>query len=410
VSETAEVVVIGAGIAGVTAAYELQSRGIDDVVVVERDGMGSGTTKFGAGSIGLWAKGYVPSWGDEVLDIERYTLDFYRGLAEDGAEFGYTSNGALWFASSTEVLEKKVLPILRNGADENARALDPAEVEEASRGFIKAAEVVGGVFYPSCAQVTAPRAACAVGERFHQRGGRLELRRPVEQLLVRDGKVTGVRTARGDIEAGTVVLAAGAWNNQLLAEHELSIPHAPLVLSRLVTEPLEEVPTTLPFCFGPEYSGLWLRPYEGRLLWGCAYSDPVRYFFLDRPVPERFDEIPVDAYETLRAVGAKVSAAAPMLGRTDISAMFQQGVPCYTADAHAIVGRIPEIEGLYVSGGDNEAGVSHAPGHGRLLAEAIEAGTDVAARTLRPERFAGEALTAADVVERMAANEDAYFA
>ena len=81
--QRAEVVVIGGGILGCAAALHLLERGVEDVLVLERDGLAQATSHAGGGFVGRWGGGYVPAWGTQELALEAYGLDFYRSLAED---------------------------------------------------------------------------------------------------------------------------------------------------------------------------------------------------------------------------------------------------------------------------------------------------------------------------------------
>ena len=147
----------------------------------------------------------------------------------------------------------------------------------------------------------------------------------------------------------------------------------PLVQSRIVTEPLG-VPPTMPTLMLQEFSFIWLREENGGLLWGSTYEEAPRLAFLDEAPPERFDNLPLDGVLKVQRDGLEASRAIPVLARYR-SMTVAQGAPCYTADLRGIVGPVPEIEGLYVLGGCNEAGITHGPGWGKLLAELIVDGS-----------------------------------
>lgn len=223
--------------------------------------------------------------------------------------------------------------------------------------------------------------------------------------MVHNGRVTAVETPRGTVETATVVLAAGAWTNTLLRRLDRRVPQAPLPATRIVTEPLG-VPPTMPTLMLQEFAFIWLREERGGLLWGCSYEATPRYDLVDRELPDRFDQLALDGmFEAMRA-GVAASVAIPVLARYR-SVTVAQGAPCYTPDMRAILGPVPDIEGLYVIGGDNEAGITHGPGYGKLLAELIITGmtslTDLAA--FRPDRFGDSCSTDADVVKAMRSME-----
>lgn len=399
-AERADAVVVGGGILGASAAAHLLEAGVADVLLLERDRVGQATSSAGAGFVGLWAHGYLPAWKDEELEVERYGLDFYRGLADEGYEFGYKQNGNLWAATNDDAWRSFLEPIASHEGVPERKVLGPEEVEEVT-GIIPARAVVGGVLFPNGCQVSAPEASEAVAARFAGRGGRVDVRRPVERIVVENGRVVALETQRGRVDTEIVVLAAGAWTNALLGQLGAWAPMVPLVQSRIVTEPLG-VPPTMPTLMLQEFSFIWLREENGGLLWGSSYEEAPRLAFLDESPPDRFDNLPLDGVFKVQRDGLEASTAIPVLARYR-SMTVAQGAPCYTADLRGIVGPVPEIEGLYVLGGCNEAGITHGPGWGKLLAELIVDGsaslTD--ADVFRLDRFGEQRRTGAEVVAGM---------
>jgi glycine/D-amino acid oxidase-like deaminating enzyme len=168
------------------------------------------------------------------------------------------------------------------------------------------------------------------------------------------------------------VVAAGAWANALLRPLGAFLPAAPLVAMRVVTEPLE-VPDTMPTLMMGEVP-LYAREERGGLLWSAAFEGAPRRMFLDADPPERFDPLPLDGYMSMSVNVRAAFAVIPRLAAAR-SATVSYGAPTFTPDGRALLGPVPEVEGLYAVAGCNEAGVTHAPGFGRLIAELLCAGT-----------------------------------
>jgi glycine/D-amino acid oxidase-like deaminating enzyme len=175
----------------------------------------------------------------------------------------------------------------------------------------------------------------------------------------------------------------------------------PLVASRLVTEPLG-VPGTMPPMLFPEAAHLWVREEAGGLLFGGSYETRPRYDVAEEP-PERYDQLPLDGVYEAQRLAAQVSRAIPLFTRYR-SLTVAHGAPCYTPDLRGVVGAVPGVEGLWAVGGCNEAGITHGPGYGRLVADLVSGRKPLCdPAPFRPERF-GEAMgTAADVIAAMAA-------
>jgi sarcosine oxidase subunit beta len=368
--QQAEVVVVGGGILGCATALHLLERGFGDVLVLERDGLAQATSHAGGGFVGRWGGGYVPAWGPQELALEAYGIDFYRGLAEDrGLDFGYKRNGSLWAATTPEAWDRHLEVIATHAGVENKQTLTPEQVEDVTGGIVPAAGVVGGVLHPDGCQVQAPRATAAIAHLVEQAGGRIHTRTPVRSLVVEGGRIRGVATGEGTLSAAVVVLAAGAWTNMLLRRIGAWMPMVPLIATRIVTEPLG-VPPTMPTLMLPEFSGLWIREEEGGLLWGAGYDVDPRRLFIDQDPPERFDHLPLDGFIETERLGAEASAVIPLLTRYR-SPRVAQGAPTYTPDLRGIVCGVREADGLWVVGGDNEAGITHGPGYARLLADLV---------------------------------------
>jgi sarcosine oxidase subunit beta len=247
-----------------------------------------------------------------------------------------------------------------------------------------------------------------LAERLVALGGAVQTRCPVRGVNVKGGRVTGVETARGTIESDTVVLAAGAWSNELLRPLGVYLPAVPQVTSRIITEPLG-VPETMPTLFlmglTPEPGGtfLWVRGQRGALLWGGTYSRHPRNAFVGAPVPPRFDEVPIDGVLECRRLAGLAASFMPLLDSGQ-SLALKHGAPCYTPDRRGLVGPVPEIDGLHTMAGDNEAGLTNGPGFAKVLADHIVTGSSELASLdpWRIDRFGDRFRADAEVAEALA--------
>jgi sarcosine oxidase, subunit beta len=400
-----DVIVIGGGVFGTSAALHLLTGGAGDVALLERDAVGQGTSAAGAGFIDPWAAGSNPHLGPEELAVEAYGLDLYARLGEEHRDLSYFGNGCLWVAID-EAQWDRLTPML-DYPSVQTDVLQPNEVA-ALTDLVCQDSVVRGIYHRDSGHVSAPGAARCLAGEFVRAGGRVLERQPVVRLIVEAGRVRGVETSQGRLLSDRVVMAAGAWCNELLSDHGVFLPIVPLVVSRILTEPLG-VPASTPAFFVPgvadgedEVGYLYARGESGRLLWGAHYSCSPRTMFVDRPVAERFDQLPLDGVEELRRAAARAAPVVPLLGSYR-STTVAHGVPCYTADNRSLVGPVPELEGLFVLAGCNEMGVTHAPGFGKIIADMIVHGESALAPAdaWRPDRFDGQLSSARDVLRRV---------
>ncbi|GAA5100040.1 NAD(P)/FAD-dependent oxidoreductase [Nocardia iowensis] len=398
-SDHADVVVIGGGILGCTLALHLIESGAGSVRLLERDGLFQGTSAAGAGFLASW----TPFAAEQA--VAGYSLDYYARLQAEGHDIDLRSNGILSLDARASSLQE----ISDSGAEygEQATVVDAAEVEALTHGLVAGSGIAGGLFEPGGAQVFAPKVGAALAERLHRHPGVVDSRRPVTALRTRGGRIVGVETATGTIDCAAVVVAAGAWSNELLAPLGIFLPTAPQITSRIITENLD-LPSTLPALFLsgliPEDTDggtlLWVRWHAGGLLWGGTYDTYPRNILLDAPMPERLDEIPYDGVRELLRVAARADTVMPVLARQS-SITVKHGAPCYTPDWRALVGPVAAVEGLYALTGDNEAGLTHGPGYAKVLTDLLLHGTSdlTSAADWSPNRFNDRYTTQTAVIE-----------
>ncbi len=384
-SSTPTTVIVGAGLFGLSTAIHLARAG-RRVTVLESGAAADATTAAGAGFVGLWAAGYAWYWNESELALEQAGIDFYRGLDAAGYDIALRDTGNVWLALTEQAVLDHLLPFAEHPLrPEDARLLTAVETAELVPGLDPEA-IVGAFIHPDGIQISAPDAGLALADLARAEGVEIVEHTPVVELLIEDGRAVGVLTAAGDRVLGDeVVLAAGSWTNELLSTTGRELPFARVIASRLTTAPfgLGELPTLMI----PELGGLWIREHLG----GLTYGNGVGYEALavrDSPADRRPDR--PDLIEAMREhltpiLTELIPAAAPVLD----AAEAVQGVVSYTADRRFIAGPVPELAGLYVVAGDNESGVTHGPGLGRMLAELIVTGESpfVDASRYAPDRF-----------------------
>lgn len=398
--ETCDVLVVGGGVLGTSIALELGRAGAGDVLLVERDAIAEGTSNAGAGIVALWG-GLSPFLGPHEIALERYGLQSYAELTSLGYDFGFKRNGTL-FPAATEATYQAFAEIGDAPLIE-WELLDGVQVAELT-GITVADEVPGGAFNREGGQVRAGDATLALADLVLREGNRIHTHRPVLGLRTSGSRVVGVDTQWGPIEASAVVLAAGAWTNQLLAGIGAWLPMVPLTASRLTTGPLG-VKADMPAMLWADFAGMWMREEAGGLVWGATYSAPPHFSFIDGEIPHRFDQLPLDGLVQVQGFAKAASRAMPILAR-ETSMRLAHGVPCFTPDRVGLVGPMLQHEGLWVAAGCNEGGVTHGPGYGRVIADLLVSGqtkvTD--ASRLRPNRLDDKYPTLADVTAELVAD------
>ena len=366
-----DVLIVGAGVLGTSLACHLLDRDVGRVMVLDAATPAAATSGAGAGFVGLWAAGYAHFLTAAELELERYGIGYYRELPNADC----LANGNLFLATTQDGWDRWVATVARHPfAPPDTRQLTPTEVAAITGGVVAAGSVLGGVLHPGGIQVSAGRATRALAARVIDAGGLLAERTRVTGLLSSGSRLTGVSTDAGPIRAQTVVLACGAWTNGLLGDAGWRLPLLRMVATRVVSPP-SAVPGTMPTIMVPDRYGLWLRAHRSGLTWGNG-DGYAPSFELGGPVFDSAGEPRPRHTALLDRLLARLGPDLRRLipGHDTSVGWWLQGVPVMTPDRTFLAGPVPGADRLYVIAGDNEVGVTHGPGLGRLMAEVIHAG------------------------------------
>ena len=374
---SAEVVVIGAGVIGASVAYHLAKAGCESVLVLERNrAPGEGSTSRATG-------GFRAQFGSGMnvrlsLLAREKLLRFEEEL---GVDPGYRPCGYLFLAGDEAQLDalREAQNVQRAAGLDEAREVGPSEIEEINPA-INADGIIGGVYGPSDGFIRPMEILGGYLEGAGRLGVRFEYGVECGGFeLDGQGRISTVRTSGGDVAAGSVVNAAGPWAAVVAREAGLDLPVEPLRRQAAMTHPSDLLPEDMPMTVFVE-DGFHLRVRDGR----------VMLLLPDVPdVADPFDQSVEDAW--LEEVADVARSRVPCLAQTSIDReRCWAGLYEMSPDGHALLGRTPGIDNLYLANGSSGHGVMHAPALGQLLAEIMLDGTahTLDAHTLRPSRFA----------------------
>jgi glycine cleavage system aminomethyltransferase T/glycine/D-amino acid oxidase-like deaminating enzyme len=365
VRASARAVVIGGGVGGCSIAYWLTRLGWDDVVLVERAELTSGSTFHSAGLVGQLRSSL------SLTKMMMSSVDLYRSLeAEVELETGWHEVGSLRLASSQERMEE----IARQAgwAKTFGLQLELVSAEEARALFppMSTEGVLGAAFLPTDGYIDPSQLTFALAEGARRRGAQIEQRTRVTGLRVRRRLIEAVETDRGVIETEVVVNAGGMFAAELGALAGVVVPIVPMAHEYLVTRPAGlplEMPTmrdpSLLVYFRPESGGLVMGGYERR----CApwSLDGIPADFNSKLLEEdwpRFEELLENAVVRV-----------PDLAEMGVVRLIN-GPEAFTPDGEFILGP-SEVRGLWLATGFCAHGLAGAGGMGRLVAEWIVEGT-----------------------------------
>ena len=363
--DQARAVVIGGGVGGCAVLYWLTRLGWDDVVLVERAELTSGSTFHSAGLVGQLRSSLA------LTKMMMESVDLYRSLeAEVGLETGWHEVGSLRLASSPERMEE----IARQAgwAKTFGLPLELVSAGEAQQLFppMTTDGVLGAAFLPTDGYVDPSQLTFALAEGARRHGAEIATGTRVTGVTVQRGRVTGVETDRGGIETEIVVDAGGMYAQEIGAFAGVNVPIVPMAHEYLITKPAGlplEMPTmrdpSLLVYFRPESGGLIMGGYERHCEpWGL---DGIPAGFNSRLLEEdwpRFEEMMENAIVRV-----------PSLAEMEVVKLIN-GPEAFTPDGEFILGP-SDVRGFWVAAGFCAHGLAGAGGMGKLVAEWIVEGT-----------------------------------
>jgi 4-methylaminobutanoate oxidase (formaldehyde-forming) len=279
--ERARVVIVGGGVGGASIAYHLTQLGQRDVVLLDRNELTSGSTFHSAGLVGQ-LRGSV-----SLTRMMMYSVELYRRLAaETDHDPGWTECGGLRLACTREreeELDRQVAWARTFGLP-----LERVSVEEAVDLFpLMATEGVRAASYlPTDGYLDPSQLTYALADGARRGGAQIFTYTRVTGIDVGDGRVRGVETEWGSIEAEVVVNAGGMYAAELGRLAGVRVPVVPFAHEYLVTQPFRSRGDRhLPTLRDPD-NLIYFREEGGGLVMG-GYERRSAPWFLDEHLVDR---------------------------------------------------------------------------------------------------------------------------
>ncbi|HJR98500.1 MAG TPA: FAD-dependent oxidoreductase [Actinomycetota bacterium] len=363
--QRARVVIVGGGIVGSSIAYHLTREGETDVAVIERGLLTNGTTWHAAGLVSQVRGSHA------LTALSRINAETYERLpAETGVETGLRRIGAVTVARTPARMQESLYAVsMARDISVDVQILEPTAVKDLWPGAV-VDDLVGAVLFPTDGTVNPGDAALAFMKGAADRGARYVPETEVTGFRFEGGRVSGLHTSRGPIEAETVVLAAGLWTSELARLAGASIALYPAEHVWVMTDEAQGAREDSPFLRDLD-AYLYIRHYRGRYLIGA---------FEPNGKPKPPDEIATDGFVEL---GPDWDHFAPVLAGArervpEIEAIgfahYLRAPESFTPDSNFHLGYVPEVPGLFVAAGFNSQGIIYGPGAGMAAAQWIVAG------------------------------------
>ena len=307
----ARAVIIGGGVIGCSIAYHLGKLGWKDVVLLERKQLTCGTTWHAAGLIAQLRA------TQNMTRLAKYSQELYFGLeAETGVATGFKRNGSITVALTDERMEE----LRRSAAMARAFGVEideitPSDIAGRYPG-LATADVVGGVWLPKDGQADPVNITQALAKGARNFGASILQGVKVTAIQQANGRVTGVETDHGPIEADYVVNAGGMWGREIGAMADVAVPLHACEHFYIVTEAMPDLEANLPVLRVPDECAYY-KEDAGKILLGAFEPNSKPWGMNGIPEDFEFDSLPedFDHFEPIQSAGGAGMVLADWMDR-----------------------------------------------------------------------------------------------
>ena len=400
---SAEIIVIGGGVVGCSTAYHLAKRGKQDVLLLERSKLTSGTTWHSAAQVRQLRS------SSSLTQLMKYSVELYRNLeVETGQATGWLDCGSLSIAANAD----RMTHIRRQASLAKAFGIEVEEVDSGEIGrlwpIVNTDDLVGGVFSPSDGRVNASDLCAALIKGAKAGGVRIFEDTPVTGFTTTNRRITGVKTAKGVIQCEKVVLTGGLWSRAIARLAGVSAPLYACEHFALITKPFDGIYSGMPV-LGAHDGYMYIRDEAKGLLVG-TFEPNAKPVGLDQlPTDFSFDLL-AENWEQFEPIMELAIQRIPALAQAEVR-MLLNGPESFTLDGAFLMGEAPELRDFYMCCGMNSMGVGSGGGAGKALADWVvdgDPGVDLSSVDVR--RFARVRDSLNAVRDRAAENLSTHYA
>lgn len=361
-----DVIIIGGGVLGGAVAFYLAKRGVENILLLERNRIAQGNSSLAAGLLtrGRFKPNHIPM-----------VLETYQAIREVEAVTHRSLNvhrtGCLYAAISPE--HQKSLRELTAISTEGGLKVEWLDTTSALHlvPWMRLPRDSSVVFMPEDGYVDGYTLASGYIKAAHTLGVHVRENMEVTEIIRRGEHIVGVKTPNEKIHANIVIDAAGVWAGALAYEIGIDLPMAPVRSHYWITESNPQFSPEQPFVILPD-ARAYARPEGNRLLFGFRERDSVSVHPFD--LPETMNGFTfkqdVNGWKTLMDGVPDMSLYFPLIEQIQIS-NYVRGLSNYTPDGNFVLGEYPGVSGFIAATGCAGAGIAMSGGIARLIADLI---------------------------------------
>jgi sarcosine oxidase, subunit beta len=386
-ADNADVIVVGAGIAGSGTAYHLAARGISVTHVEKRFPAGGPSGRSGALLHLFYTEPGLSQLAARGIEILR-NMQELTGYPSDYREVGMmTVGGGANVAGYRDAVNR-----IHDDEGGDIRLLSMGEFADIAPAGMNADGIEVAAWEPRSGYADPASATMALARRATELGARSRMNTRIKRVLLDGQRATGVETTDGELIHGdTVVLAAGPWTRPLLADIGVDLP---LRVERHIITALDtpgSARDVLPFCWCDDINMSYGRPEGPDLVLFGSWSGGGMSFRNDEaPEAENITNPDVYREESDAAEGAEilrfVTPRIPDIASHGIRRGWA-GLYDMSPDDLPVIGAVPGLDNLYVIAGSSGHGFKLGPAVGEAVAQLVETGESPLLKSFAPDRF-----------------------
>jgi sarcosine oxidase subunit beta len=352
--KNADIVIIGGGIIGVSIAYHLALKKAGMVVLLEKGQLGEGSTSRCVGGIRAQFSTEINILFslESIKTFERFEEEF--GINPEFKRIGYlflatTELEIGVFKTNVKLQRKYGIPV---------ELLNPDEIK-ARWPYLRVDDILGGTFCPRDGYAGPSEVLSGFVSGAKRAGVRIYEGKEVFGISLSKRKVNGVKTKNEEISAPIVVNAGGPFASSIGEMAGVKIPVKPLRRQIFITAPFHLTDQTIPLTIDFHRGWYFRQEVDGFLLSGPLDNEPSFNLNID--------------YEAMAETSENAMYRVPILEKARIARGWA-GLYEISPDHHAILGKVPEVEGFILANGFSGHGFQHSPAVGKVVTELITEG------------------------------------
>ena len=368
IPERASAIVIGGGVIGSSVAYHLAKQGWTDVVLLERQQFSCGTTWHAAVLVGSMRA------NESQARLCEYSMAVLTELEQEtGQSTGFKQVGSISIAHSVARFEElKRVAAMNNAFGVTQVDMITSDEIKALYPFVETGDLLGGSWVAQDGTASPVDITSSFVKGARQRGVKCLEGVKVTAINQANGKVTGVVTDQGEIQADFVVNCAGLWGREVGKMAGVSVPLHACEHYYAITEKQDDIPSDLPVLRDHDRCAYY-REDAGSLLVGAFEPNAIPWGQNGIPDDFAFEELEGHMDDQFMPVLEHAMHRVPFLQDVGWRKFFC-GPESFTPDDQFHMGESPELKNFYVACGLNSVGIQTSGGMRRALAEWMELG------------------------------------